>query len=180
MSTHVILLRAIGPVTHRLMSMQQWREASLEAGLALPETYVATGNMLAASDLDGAAVAAMTDAILRGFGLPPGVVPVVRSVDALRRVLAANPFADAAAARPDALAGFFAQRAADFSWVGLHGGDERVHVIDDHHLIVDYPMQISKARLTPAVIERRSGVALTARNWNTIRALVARAEKRTD
>ena len=27
-STFVILLRAIGPVTHRLMSMAQWREAS--------------------------------------------------------------------------------------------------------------------------------------------------------
>lgn len=180
MTTHIILLRAIGPVTHRLMSMQQWREASAAVGLGTPETYVATGNMLAASDSDGAAVEAMTDTILRGFGLPAGVVPVVRGAADLRVMLAANPFGDAAAARPDALAGFFARGAVDFSWVKDHRGEERVHVVDGLHLIVDYPMQISKARLTPAAIERRSGGVLTARNWNTIRALAARADKRTD
>ena len=32
MSTYIILLRAIGPVTHKIMSMTQWREAVAAAG----------------------------------------------------------------------------------------------------------------------------------------------------
>ncbi len=44
---HVILLRAIGPATHRLMRMEQWREAAAAAGFVAPETLVNTGNMIA-------------------------------------------------------------------------------------------------------------------------------------
>lgn len=178
MTTHIVLLRAIGPVTHRLMRMQQWRDACAEAGYGAPQTHLATGNMLLESDEDAPAIEQRMAAILAGFGLPAGVVPVVRTPGELSLVLAANPFADAAETRRDALAGFFAKERADFSWVAAHKDEERVHIVDDRHLVVDYPMQISKARLVPAVIERRSGVALTARNWNTISALVSHAAKR--
>ena len=46
MAIFVVLLRAIGPITHKIMSMAQWREAVANAGFEAPETYVATGNMI--------------------------------------------------------------------------------------------------------------------------------------
>jgi uncharacterized protein (DUF1697 family) len=41
LSVFVILLRAIGPVTHKIMSMAQWREAVAAAGFKDPQTYIA-------------------------------------------------------------------------------------------------------------------------------------------
>ena len=178
MPSFVILLRAIGPVTHRLMSMEQWRTESELAGLVRPQTYVATGNMVAESMMELAEVEARTDAILRGFGLPAGVTAVVRRPEKVADLIAANPFVEESWTRPSQVAAFLAKGAGDFSWVREWPGEERVHVVDERHLIVDYPMDVSKSRLSPGLIERRSKTVLTARNWNTIVALNQRALER--
>lgn len=67
-STFVILLRAIGPVTHKLMSMTQWREASEAAGFVAPETLVNTGNMIAGFEGNEAAVVTTMVGVLRVLG----------------------------------------------------------------------------------------------------------------
>jgi uncharacterized protein (DUF1697 family) len=174
MATLIVLLRAIGPVTHRLMSMQQWRNAALDAGFGRAETYVATGNMILETDLAPELVTLRMNDILAGFGLGPNVSAFVRSPESLARLIEANPFRDAADLRPDALAACFFAGPPDLAWLSSHRGDERVHPVGDH-LIVDYPMHISKAKLVPAKIERWSGTAMTARNWNTVRNLLARS-----
>lgn len=174
MATFIVLLRAIGPATHRLMSMQQWRNAALDAGFGRAETYVATGNMILETDLVPELVTLRMNEILVGFGLGPNVSAFVRPPETLARLIEANPFRDAADQRPDALAACFFAGSPDFGWLPSHRGEERVHAVGDH-LLVDYPMHISKAKLVPAKIERWSGAAMTARNWNTVRNLLARS-----
>lgn len=158
--------------------MEQWRTESELAGLMRPQTYVATGNMVVEAAMELAEVEARTDAILRGFGLPAGVTAVVRRPEDISELIAGNPFVDESRTRPSQVAVFLAKGAGDFSWVAGWQGEERVHVADDRHLIVDYPMQVSKSRLSPALIERRCKTVLTARNWNTIVALNQRALER--
>lgn len=176
MATLIVLLRAIGPATHRLMSMQQWRSAALAAGFGRAETYVATGNMIVETDLEPELVTLRMNEILAGFGLGPNVSAFIRPPQALANLIEANPFRDAADQRPDALAACFFAGPPDFAWIPDHRGDERVHAVGDH-LIVDYPMQISKAKLGPGKVERWSGTAMTARNWNTVRNLLARSTR---
>lgn len=174
MSVFVVMLRAIGPVTHKIMSMADWRAAVTAAGFDNPETHVATGNMIVEGDRTVAEVTARMDAIVQGLGLAANSKAIVRTPGQLRTVLKADPFPDASATRPSAVAAYFFARARpDFSWVADHKGPERIAVVGSH-LVVDYDDRITGSSL-PGVIERKSGT-VTARNWNTLRAL---AEKST-
>lgn len=176
MTTFVVLLRAIGPVTHKIMSMAQWREAVAAAGFTRPETYVATGNMIVESDLAIAEVSRRMNEIVSGLGLGPGNTAIVRTARQMARLLAANPLPEAAAANPQALAVyFFAAARPDFGWVDDYAGPETIHV-EGTHLIVDYVTPVSSSRL-PAIIEKKSGT-VTARNWNTLKGLATKAAAR--
>ena len=176
MTTYVVLLRAIGPITHKIMSMAQWREAVAAAGYVNPETYVATGNMVFESELGIAEVSRRMNEIVVKLGLGPGNTAVVRTAQQMQRLLAANPLPDAASANPQALAVyFFAKARPDFRWIEDYAGTETIHV-EGTHLIVDYVTPVSSSRL-PATIEKKSGT-VTARNWNTLRGLVEKAAGR--
>lgn len=176
MSVFIVLLRAIGPITHKVMSMAQWREAVAADGFEAPETYVATGNMIMRGDGTLAAVTTRMDRIVRDLGLGPGNKAVVRNPGQLRTLLKANPFPEAAITRPSEIGVyFFAGARPDFAWIKDYDGPESIH-IEGRHLIVDYDGRGSNSRL-PAIIEKKSGV-VTARNWNTLRGLVERSAVR--
>lgn len=177
MSVFVVLLRAIGPVTHRIMSMAAWREACRADGFGDPQTYLATGNMIVAGDGTPAQVAARMDRIVAGLGLGPGNRAVVRTPAQLRALVKANPFPDAAIARPSQVGVyFFAEAPPDLGWVADYDGPERLHV-EGVHLIVDYGEPIPKSIRLPGLIEKRSGT-VTARNWNTLCGLAQRCAAR--
>lgn len=177
MSTYIILLRAIGPMTHKIMSMTQWRDAVAAAGYDSPQTYVATGNMIVGSDKATAEVTRDMNAMVRELGLGPGNVAVVRKAAQLGKLIRANPFPDATEERPSEVAVyFFADRRPDLAWLNSYDGPEQVRV-EGTHLVVDYAGRASLSPRLPGLIEKRSGTA-TARNWNTVRGLAERAAAR--
>jgi len=177
MSTYIILLRAIGPVTHKVMSMTQWREAVAAArGYHDPQTYVATGNMIVGSEKGIAEVTRDMNAVVRDLGLGPGNVAVVRKAADLRKLVAANPFSEAAAERASELAVYFFAGTPDFAWLDAYDGPESWHV-EGKHLFVDYEGRISQSPRLAGLVEKRSGTG-TARNWNTVKALAERAGAR--
>lgn len=177
MATFIVLLRAIGPITHKLMSMAQWREASEADGFRQPETYLATGNMIVEADWTMAEVTKRMNRIVQSLGLGPGNVAVVRKPGQLRKLVVANPFPDAVEQRPSEMGVyFFAAPRPNFDWVADYEGQERLH-IENGHLIVDYGGLISQSPRLPGLIEKRSGT-VTARNWNTLRGLAERGAAR--
>jgi len=167
MNTYVILLRAIGPITHKVMSMTQWRDGVAAAGFAEPATYLATGNMIATGPGTIETVAGRMNRVVRDLGLAESNVAVVRRPAELRAVLDANPFPEAAA-----------DRQPDFSWTADHGGPELFAVVDGH-LVVDYSGRISESSRLGNLIEKRCGPG-TGRNWNTLKGLVERATAREE
>ncbi|MBI4046485.1 MAG: DUF1697 domain-containing protein [Devosia nanyangense] len=179
MNTYVILLRAIGPITHKVMSMTQWRDGVAAAGFAEPATYLATGNMIATGPGTIETVAGRMNRVVRDLGLAESNVAVVRRPAELRAVLDANPFPEAAADRPSQMqVFFFADRQPDFSWTADHGGPELFAVVDGH-LVVDYSGRISESSRLGNLIEKRCGPG-TGRNWNTLKGLVERATAREE
>ena len=170
---YAVLLRAIGPATHKLMGMAQWREAAEKAGFIAPETLVNTGNMIAR--FEGSAVAArktMTG-VLGGFGLGENVAPIIRSPVQMRLLLKADPISDAARDRPaETGVYFFAASEPDFGWIGDHDGPEVIHIVANH-LVVDFSQDVAKSGRLIRRIDKHCGLN-TARNWNTTRKLVER------
>lgn len=176
MAVFIVMLRAIGPVTHKIMSMAQWREAVAAAGFGTPETYVATGNMVFEGEGSAAAVERRMDEIVRDLGLAANSKAIVRTPRQLQAVLKADPFPEASIERPGAVAAyFFAKPRPDFAWVKDYDGPEQIAVVG-RHLVVDYDTRITGSRL-PGIVEKKSGTA-TARNWNTVRGLVEKAAAR--
>ncbi|MBD8065086.1 DUF1697 domain-containing protein [Devosia sp. PTR5] len=175
--TYVILLRAIGPATHRLMRMAQWREKALSSGFLEAETLGNTGNMIAGFTGGAAAARETMAGVLGSFGLGENVVPVVRTVEEVQELVAAAPMADAAAARPSQTAVFFvAAQQPDFNWLAEYSGPERFHVWSNH-LIVDFTQDVSQSGRLIRQIDKHCGTN-TARNWNTTRKLAERCAAR--
>lgn len=177
LTPHVILLRAIGPVTHRLMSMAQWREAAGKAGFVAAETLVNTGNMIAGFDGRAAEARTAMIAVLRGFGLGENVVPVLRSPAALRKLVKANPIPEAAGNRPaETGVYFFASPRPDFGWLEAYDGPETIHIVQNH-LVVDFSRDVAQAGRLIRLIDKNCGLN-TSRNWNTTRKLAERCAAR--
>jgi len=171
---YAILLRAIGPATHKLMGMAQWRAASEAAGFIAPETLVNTGNMIARFDGSPAAARQTMTGVLRQFGLGENVVPILRTPAQLKKLLRADPIADAAQHRPaETGVYFFAAAKPDLGWISDHGGPEMIHVIANH-LIVDFSQDVAKSGKLIRRIDKQCGLN-TARNWNTTRKLAERS-----
>ena len=177
MAIFVILLRAIGPVTHKIMSMADWRAAMEKAGYKSPQTYLATGNMILESPKRLAEVEVEANAIVQRLGLGKNNIAVVRSPEVLDRLVKADPFPQASLDHPSQMGVyFFANSRPDLSWTNDYEGRERLAVVEDH-LIVDYRGGISESPKLPGIIEKQSGAA-TARNWNTLRGLARLAAAR--
>lgn len=174
---YVILLRAIGPATHKLMGMAQWRDAATQAGFAQPETMVNTGNMLARFDGSAEAARQAMIPVLSGFGLGENVAPIVRTADQMCALVRENPISEAARERPSQTGVyFFAAQEPDFTWVTDHDGPEVIHILSNH-MIVDFSQDVAKSGRLIRKIDKHCGLN-TARNWNTTRKLAERAAAR--
>jgi uncharacterized protein (DUF1697 family) len=177
-AVYVILLRAIGPATHALMSMAAWREASEKAGFIAPETVVNTGNMIAG--FDGTAVAARKtmEPVLRGFGLKDNIAVFVRRPGQLRQLVKADPISGAGEKRPNETGVyFFAAAKPDFGWIAEHDGPEAIHVVTNH-LIVDFSQDVAKSGKLIRRIDKLCGLN-TSRNWNSLTRIAARLATRS-
>jgi uncharacterized protein (DUF1697 family) len=176
MAIFIALIRAIGPATHALMSMRDLRERCAAAGLEDVATYIQTGNIIIKTRRSPANVQAIVEKVLKSFGLANLVV--LREVGELAAILADNPFPEGAIARPDQLAVcFMSGDPGDdgLARLGGHKGPERVKPIG-RNICIDYVNGIQGSKLMPAVVERWLGMQGTARNWNTLRKLVALAQ----
>lgn len=173
----VILLRAIGPVTHKLMTMTQWRDAAEHAGFDTPETVINTGNMIAGfNGTARQAGEAMTE-VLRSFGLGDNVVPIIRTPALLHRLISADPIPEAAANRPSQTAVyFFATAKPDLEWLNDYDGPETVHVVQNH-LVVDFGQDAAQAGKLIRQIDKNCGTN-TSRSWSSMVRLAERCKKR--
>jgi uncharacterized protein (DUF1697 family) len=90
MPTHIALLRGVNVGGVQIV-MEDLRRLCAEAGFTDVRTYIASGNVVLASDLDQAGVKAELEARLKSaYGRVIGVV--VRSPEEMQAVMAENPW----------------------------------------------------------------------------------------
>ncbi|MBK8084733.1 MAG: DUF1697 domain-containing protein [Devosia sp.] len=171
MAVHVVLIRAIGPVTHAKMRMAALRAALNAAGLADVVTVGNTGNVILRSPKRPAGVRALVEAVVSGFGLGPANEVFVRTPAEMAAVVAADPFPAMAASRPADLGVCSFHAAPDWTPLGSYDGPEQTAVIGSH-LVVAYPDGATASRLA---IEKLLGARMTMRNWRVFAGLAARA-----
>ena len=169
MNRFIALIRAIGPATHAKMSMRDLTEACRRGGFAEARSWINTGNLVLATDKSVSDAEAMAGEALRSFGLSNEVV--IRTSNELAAIIATNPFPDAVRDSPSETGVCFVKDPGrGFEDLDRLSGRERLVRIGGD-LVVDYAGQISRSRLLPGAIERRTGARLTFRNWNTVTRL---------
>jgi uncharacterized protein (DUF1697 family) len=168
----IALIRAIGPATHKKMSMQDLRESCVQAGLENVSTYIASGNLLFASPVSKSRLTALLQEILAGYDLENDII--LRTPAELKAVVSAAPFPGAAKARPNHLLVVFLNNKLNkhaTDKLAARDGPESILALD-REFCVDYKEGVGRSKLTPALIERHLGQPGTARNWNTVNKLI--------
>ena len=178
MSSTVIiaLLRAVN-VGGRSVAMAELRALLGELKLANPRTLLQSGN--AVFEVRTKATSAALEKKLeteaeRRFGMP--IAFMLRSAAEWNAMIAANPFPDAAKSDPSRFVYVAFKSAPAAAAVkalrGGYHGPETIRVAGRDGYFI-YPEGQGKSKLTNALIERKLGVAATARNWNTVLKLAA-------
>ena len=167
MPAYVALLRAVNVGGTGKLPMRELAAMCEAAGFARVRTYIASGNVVFASDADEAGVRAALEARLAAYaGKPVGVL--VRTAAEMAAVLAANPFPDAAPNRTVAIF-LDARPPADALDHARHRTTERL-ALGAREVYVAYDDAMAGSRLAIPAAARG-----TARNLNTVAKLAAMA-----
>jgi uncharacterized protein (DUF1697 family) len=179
MATRIALLRGINVGGNHRLPMAGLVAIIEAAGGRDVRTYIQSGNAVfdAGADRPAAALAAaIRDGIDAAHGFAPHVL--VRDAEHLRRVVECNPFPDAAA-DPRSLHVYFLDATPahpDLDGLAALAGDREAFVLDGDTWYLHVPDGLGRSKLA-AGAERRLGVAATARNWATVTALAALADR---
>ena len=168
MTAYVALLRAVN-LFGRPLLMSDLRCIAEEVGLASPRTFIASGNLLFASNKSERELkSALETAIERHMGKPIGVM--IRTATEMAEVAEANPFADQPGNRVVAifLDGAPSSDALDQA---RNVADERM-ALGKREIYVHYP-----GGQGPSKLKIPAAGTGTARNMNTVAKLAEMAKE---
>lgn len=167
MPAFVALLRAINVGGTGKLAMSDLKSLCEAAGFRAVRTYIASGNVVFASDGTEAAVKKALEArLLAHLGQPVGVL--VRTAAEMAEILARNPFPEAEPSRT--VATFLDKPPPGDALEGASGRQDEQLALGRREIYVHYGQGIGRSRLRiPAA---KDG---TARNMNTISKLAEMA-----
>lgn len=170
MTRFVVLLRAVNVGGTGKLPMADLKAMCEELGFADVRTYIASGNVVLASDRSEKDVKAALERRLADYaGKPVGVL--VRTAAEMEAVLAANPFASKEANRTVAIF-LDSAPAADALDTVRHRTVEEL-AMGKRELYVHYPEGQGRSKLAVAAAGKG-----TARNMNTVAKLAEMASAR--
>lgn len=174
MERFVVLLRAVNVGRTGRVDMASLCRACETAGLSEVENYLNSGNIIFSSDRAAGDITAELDEILvRDFRLSPNRV-TVRTAAELKALTNQNPFAERSRNMPSDVHVHFLlgepREDADLMLTSFKG-PERLRRIGAN-VYIDYVNGVAGSPLTTGFLEKATGVAGTARNWNTCQQLL--------
>lgn len=177
MAALTALLRAVNVGGHNKIAMAELRAALGLAGFAGVRTHLQSGNIVldSGSATRDAVSAAVGDVIAERFGFRPAVI--VRSAGELRDILHRLPFKDAP--NPSRVLITFLASAPDpvgAAKLCAYQGPETV-VVSGNEVFVLYDDGMARSALAKLPWDRLLATHATARNLNTLRALIALCEQ---
>lgn len=174
------MLRGVNLGPHNRIKMDALRATYEGLGLEDVRSYVQSGNVIfRAKEKDAKKLAGkLQDAIEKRFKFRPAVI--VRSVGELRETIAATPFEAGRNLHPGKILVTFladnppAEAAATLaSWKSF---PEEIHLIG-RELYIYFPDGAGKSKLPWSRVEKLLKVNGTARNWNSVLAMLEIAEE---
>lgn len=177
MARYVALLQGINVGKHKRIAMADLKALAAGIGYRDVTTHLNSGNVVFSAD-EGSNEALANEiegAIAAHLGLEVPVV--VRSGEELARIVADNPFPDAAGDHKTLHVTFLGaepapERVAALAEVERGDDDYRVAGTD---VYLYYPHRLTGATFLPTGLGKALGVVATSRNWRTVTRLAAMA-----
>jgi len=178
-TSQILLLRGVNLGSHKRVAMPALRSLLADAGFSEVRTYVASGNVvLSSSDAPASVAAEVERLIAERFGFDVDVI--VRTRDELAEVVAGNPLAEVAV-DPKRYQVTFLEDAVDPEAVerlDLAAFEPERLVSVGRELYTWHPDGIGRSKLWSKLASSRGlGAHGTARNWNTVKKLLAMADE---
>lgn len=175
----IVLFRGINVGGNKTAKMEVLRAALTEAGFGSVATYIQSGNVVLTANMKAAEVATKIERLFaETFGFSSR--PTLRTADAWKDMIAANPFPEAAADHKKLhavlLDGVPGEEAADR--LRERALPTERFVVADGVLYLFTPEGFGTSKLAEA-LDRCLKVPLTARNWRTVVTLMEMADKAT-
>lgn len=174
------MLRGVNLGAHNRIKMDPLRALYVSLKLEDPQTYVQSGNVIFRTKEKSTAQLAkkIQDGIQKKFGFTPAVI--LRTTDEMRKAIAASPFADRPQLEPGKILVTFLSaepppREAQATLATLKVHPEELH-LKGRELYIYFPNGAGKTKLPWSAVERLLKVTGTARNWNSVRKMLAMAE----
>ena len=176
----ISMLRGVNVGGHNKLKMEALRALCESLKFEDARTYVQSGNIVFQTKEKNSPVLAakIQNAIESGFGFRPQVI--LRTVDELRQVIAASPFAGRRDLEPGKLLVTFLASAPDpearAKLLGLKDHPEEIYV-QGREMYIYFPNGAGKSKLPWSSLEKLLKTTGTARNWNSVTKILAMAEE---
>jgi uncharacterized protein (DUF1697 family) len=174
MSIFVSLLRGINVGGQKKIHMETLRGIYETLGYTNVRTYVQSGNVVfeSTSYTPSELVKRIEEQIEKTYGFT--VLVFIRQADELQEILSSNPFLYDRNEDPGKLhVTFLYQSPLEIAWVKLVAPSSILDEFSCGELAVYLycPNGYGKTKLSNGFFERKLGVSVTTRNWNTVNAL---------
>jgi uncharacterized protein (DUF1697 family) len=180
MAVLVSMLRGVNLGPHNRIKMDALRSLYQSLKLEDPRTYVQSGNVIFRTKEKNSPQLAskIQDAIRKKLGCCPDVI--LRTTDEMRKAIAANPFPERVKTEPGkVLVTFLSEeppREAQANLDNLKGFPEELH-LKGRELYIYFPNGAGKSKLPWSSVNKLLKVTGTARNWNSVLAVLEIAEE---
>lgn len=176
----ISMLRGVNVGPHNRIKMEELRAVYKSLKLEDAQTYVQSGNVIfLTQEKDLAQLSKkIQNAIEKKFKFRPEVI--LRTVDELRKIIAASPFADRPGLEPGKILVTFLSgapaRETQTAFDRFKDYPEEVH-LKGSELYIYFPNGAGRSKLPWSSIEKLMKVTGTARNWNSVTKMLAMAEE---
>ncbi len=164
MTVHIVLFRGVGGATQ--LPTRPLAAALMQAGFAGVRTYIASGNVVLASDLPARQMKArVAEIAAKEFGFTKHIMAATRSQ--WSKLIASNPFPQGSGKQ---LHGFLLEATpdpADIAALEARSTEHEQVAYRNGFLYFYAPDGFGVAKLPP-LIDKVLKVATTARNWNSV------------
>ena len=176
----ISMLRGINLMRNKRIKMDALCAIYKSARLEDPRSHVQSGNVIFRTKESNLASlgSKIQGAIERKAGFRCEVI--LRTPDELRRAIVNNPFCGRRNLDPSKLlVTFFGgnlNAEARAKILALEANPEELHLVG-RELYIYFPKGIGQSKLPWSSLEKKIGIANTARNWNTVTKMLAIAEE---
>jgi uncharacterized protein (DUF1697 family) len=178
MAAVICMLRGVN-LGKRRMKMEALRDLCASLGMACPQTYVQSGNVVFQTKERNLArlTERIEEAIESTFGYQSDTL--LRTAAEMRDAIARNPFAGRAGIVPGKLQVVFlhAEPGTDArKKIGEIQADPEEMILGGREIYIYYPNGMARPKLNFTQVDRALQMRWTGRNWNTATKLLEMAE----